>query len=308
MARKLRHIHPGQLVEVTCRTAQGRYLLAPSEELNLRLLGVLGRAQRRTRMKIHAFAILSNHAHYLLAPRSLDQLVRFMHYLQTNTSKEVKDLLEWQGRVWEPRYRCIPISDETEAQVARFRYILAHGVKEDLVDRVGDWPGLHCARALVDGELLRGVWYNRTRLYALRQTRRGREATRHDVAEPETVTLSPLPCWEGLSNEEVRQHVTALVDAIDLAAAERREAEGIRVRPLSAVGSEDQPRDFNRTPAPLFHTATQAAWIALRDAYVEFATQFREAARALRQGRADPRFPPGCFPPGLPFVPHPAEG
>jgi hypothetical protein len=259
-------------------------------------------------MKIHAFAILSNHAHYLLAPRSLDQLVRFMHHLQTNTSKEVKDLLEWDGPVWEPRYRSIAVSDEDPAQIARLRYILAHGVKEDLVHRVGDWPGLHCARALLDGDPLEGVWYDRSRLYALRQTRRGRGATHEDVAEPETLTLSPLPCWEGLSSEELRQHVGALVDAIDVAAAERRAAEGVHIHPLADVRPLERPREFTPTPAPLFHTATQAAWCVLRDAYVEFAAQFRDAAALLREGVKDPPFPPGSYPPGLPFVPHAAPG
>lgn len=308
MSRKLRHIHPHQLVEVTCRTFQGRYLLAPSQELNRRLLGVLGRAQRRTGMKIHAFAVLSNHAHYLLAPRSLDQLVRFMRYLQTNLSKEIQDLHEWDGPVWDGRYQCIPISDEDDAHIARLRYILAHGVKEDLVVRVRDWPGAHCARAVVGGEPLRGVWYDRSRLYELRRTRRGKDATREDVAETETVVLSPLPCWQGLSGEELRTRFATLVEAIDLEAAERRAAEGIRIRPLDAVKPRARPENFTPTPAPLFHTATQAAWKELRDAYVEFVAAFRDAAKLLREGVEEPNFPEGCFPPGLPFVPHGGVG
>jgi hypothetical protein len=255
-------------------------------------------------MKIHAFAVLSNHAHYLLAPKSLDQLVRFMRYLQTNLSKEIRDLHEWDGPVWARRYQCIQISDEEDAQIARLRYILAHGVKEDLVVRVRDWPGVHCARALVDGQRLEGIWYDRSRLYELRRTRRGKHATKEDVAEAEVVSLSPLPCWEGLSGEELRLRVGALVEAIDLEAAERRAAEGISIHPLSAVGPHHRPEQFTPTPALLFHTATQAAWKVLRDAYVEFAAQFRVAARLLREGVPNPPFPEGCFPPGLPFVPH----
>jgi hypothetical protein len=38
----------------------------------------------------------------------------------------------------------IVVSDEEAAQVGRLRYILAHGVKENLVERVLDWPGVHC--------------------------------------------------------------------------------------------------------------------------------------------------------------------
>ncbi len=47
MGRRLRFIPPeGALVEVTCRTVQGRFLLTPSADLNEIILGVLGRAQR----------------------------------------------------------------------------------------------------------------------------------------------------------------------------------------------------------------------------------------------------------------------
>jgi len=40
--------------------------------------------------------------------------------------------------------------------VARLAYILGHGAKENLVARLRDWPGVHCIRALLDGEELSG--------------------------------------------------------------------------------------------------------------------------------------------------------
>jgi REP element-mobilizing transposase RayT len=62
------------LVEVTCRTIQGRYLLTPSNELNEILLGALGRAQQLYRVGICAFAFASNHFHLLLRVESTRQL------------------------------------------------------------------------------------------------------------------------------------------------------------------------------------------------------------------------------------------
>lgn len=305
--RRLRQIHPNQLVEITCRIDQGRYLLRPSEDVNRHILGVLGRAQRRARMKIHGFAFMSNHAHYLLSPTSGEQLIRFMQYLQTNLSKEIQILQKWDGRVWGPRYQSIPVSDEDEAQIGRLRYLLAHGVKENLVKRVRDWPGVHCARALLDGEPLEGIWIDRTKLGELR--RRGKDP---DAAtETETVVLSPLPCWKDLTEEEARQQVAALVEAIEQDAAERRAADGTRVPGRRAIlrnHPHHAPQDLARSPARRFHTATQQAWQALQNAYIEFVAQFREAAKLLRQGMRSPPFPPGSFPPGLPFVPHAAPG
>ncbi len=122
---------PGGLVEVTCRTAQGRALLRPGPELNRRILGVIGRAQRRESMKIHAVVVLSTHYHMLLSPDEPSQLARFMHFVQTNVAKETADLHDWTGPFWARRYRHVLVSPETEAQVARLRYLLENSVKEN---------------------------------------------------------------------------------------------------------------------------------------------------------------------------------
>lgn len=307
--RQLRQIRPNELVEITCRIAQGRYLLRPSDELNRHFLGVLGRAQRRVSMKIHGVVVLSNHYHLLLTPRDAQQLVRFMRYLQTNLSKEIKVVQNWDGPVWGRRYQSIVVADEDEAQISRLRYLLAHGVKEDLVERVCDWPGIHCARALVEGERLQGSWYDRTLLCEL--NRRTKKPAEEDVTEAETVILSPLPCWEGLPADEIRMKVSALVEAIDREAAERRAAEGTRVVGVSKVRRahpHHRPKELSRSPSRRFHAATRAARQALREAYIEFVSQFRDAAKLLRQGVKDPPFPPGSFPPGLPYVPHLSPG
>ncbi|MDX1645370.1 MAG: hypothetical protein R3244_13530, partial [Thermoanaerobaculia bacterium] len=55
---------------------------------------------------------------------------------------------------------------------------------------------LHCAKALLEGEPLEGVWYNRTAFYNARQ--RGEDVRLADFAEPETLHLTPIPCWQGL--------------------------------------------------------------------------------------------------------------
>src|SRR5215813_46550 len=63
MGRPIRYLPPegSCLVEVTCRTVQGRYLLTPSNELNEIILGALGRAQELYPVGICALAFVSNH-------------------------------------------------------------------------------------------------------------------------------------------------------------------------------------------------------------------------------------------------------
>jgi hypothetical protein len=75
MSRRPRFIpEGGSLVEVTCRTVQGRHLLRPSRQLNEVLAGVLGRAQRLYSITICAFVFLSSHYHLLLDVEDAHQL------------------------------------------------------------------------------------------------------------------------------------------------------------------------------------------------------------------------------------------
>ena len=114
MPRPLRFVPENGLVEITTRTLQGRLLLRPSPELNDLILGIIGRAQDRYGMVIHAFVVTSTHAHYLLSPASSEKLARFMQFVNTNIVKEAGWLHRWPERLWSRRYRSIvPSSSPT---------------------------------------------------------------------------------------------------------------------------------------------------------------------------------------------------
>ena len=157
MGRRLRYIpEGGALVEVTCRTLHSRFLLRPSPELNEIIVGVLGRAQRLYEVRCCGYVFLSNHYHLLLDVDNARQLARFMAYLNSNLAREAGRLHGWQDKIWSRRYQAILVSGEEGAQIARLKYVLANGCKEDLVERPQDWPGVHTARALIAGEALTG--------------------------------------------------------------------------------------------------------------------------------------------------------
>ena len=75
-----------------------------------------------------------------------------------------------------------PVSDEPEVQLARLRYILAHGVKEGLVPSPLQWPGVHAAKYLVFGESVKGSWVDRTR-YCLDLRLKRNQGQELDLAE-----------------------------------------------------------------------------------------------------------------------------
>jgi len=304
MSRHLRFIpEGGALVEVTCRTVQGRLLLCPSPQLNDIILGVLGRAQREYPVEIMAYVFASNHLHLLLRVDTAKQLSEFMCYFNGNLTKEIGRRTGWKEKVWGRRYRSIVISDEEEVQRARMRYVLSHGVKEGLVARVEEWPGVHCAVPLMTGAQVEGTWFDRTLEY--NAFLRGKELEPGASASRETVHLSPLPCWEHLADEEHRARIADLVREInESGAAARAESQ---IPPLGPAGvraqnPETRPKKIKKSPAPFCHALRKAVRKALWEAYGFFVAAYREAAEKLRAGDRSVEFPPGSFPPRLPFV------
>ncbi len=304
MGRRLRWVpEEGALVDVTGRIFQARRLFRPSPELNEIVLGVLGRAQRLYPIRICGLAVLSSHMHLLVDVENAQQLADFMEYACSNIAREVGRLTDWSGPVFAGRYHAIVVSSEEKAQVARLAYCLAQGCKEHLVERVRDWPGVHCVRALLDGEPLVGYWFDRSREYAAR--RRGETFDRDRYATEETVKLSPLPCWEHLPEKTYQERVAGLVKEIEEEAAAERLGTGKPVFGVKAILAEDpqyRPAFLDRSPCPLFLTASETMGRALYEAYAWFVAAYRTAAEKLRAGDRNAPFPRGSFPPALPFV------
>jgi REP element-mobilizing transposase RayT len=305
MARRIRWIPvKNTLIEVTYRIVQERFLLRPSPELNDIVLGILGRAQRLYPIGVCAVTVLSNHLHLLLIADDAEQVTDFMQYLGSNLAREVNRTTGWSGPVFQRRYSMIVVTDEEAAQVKRLEYVLAQGCKENLVERPRDWPGIGAVRCLLDGEPLTGHWFDRTREYAA-QRRRGVFDPRQFAAE-ETLILSPIPCWHDVSAEVYRQRVAEIVSRIERESTAERAQSGARAlgaRAVLAQHPHHRPETAAKSPAPLVHAATRAARLAFREAYGRFVEAFRHAAERLRGGDRTALFPPGSFPPALPFVP-----
>jgi REP element-mobilizing transposase RayT len=304
MGRRLRFIPPeGALVEVTCRTIQGRFLLKPTDELREIIIGTLARAQRLYPVDIHAFVCMSNHYHLLLSVPDAQRLARFMGYVNSKLAREIGRLTGWRDKVWSRRYQAVVVSEEELAQVARLRYVLSHGVKEGLVDHPADWPGANTVTALLEGQSLQGLWFDRTREWAARQRRE--RYHRLKFAGQETVELEPLPCWAHYSAERLRSAISAVLAGI--LADHPPKAEGGRelrgtLTALLDHHPHERPEKLKKSPAPWFHCATKTARRELIEAYGWFLAAYRQAAEKLRAGNLSVPFPKGSFPPPRPFI------
>lgn len=300
MARRLRYLPEGAMVEITCRTLQGRLLLRPSPHFNELALGVLGRAQARYRMVVHAFVVLSNHLHLLLSPESPQQLARFMAYVEANLAKEAGRIHDWRGPFWSRRYQAIVVADEEAAQIGRLLYILRHGVKEHLVARPQDWPGPHGVTALLEGTTLSGLWIDRTLEHRLR--RKGREFDPRACCFTESLRLSPLPCWSELPEATFRERVRELVAEVEAEGQRLANERGVPVGRdrLQRQLPDERPTRSKRAPAPFVHAACRGIRLAMVEAYRAFVAAYRAAAARLRAGDRLVIFPDRAFPPPLP--------
>lgn len=301
MPRDLRFVPEECLVEVTCRTIQGRFLLRPSKRLNELIVGVIGRAQRLTGMKICAFVYMSNHCHFLLRPTDAQQLSRFMQYLNSNVAREAGRLHDWREKLWGRRYFDVTVSHEPEAQVARLRYILEQGVKEDLVRSPLHWPGANSTKCLTRGEPIRGVWVNRTAKYRARS--KGQPAPDRLFSSPESVELTPLSCWADVSAPRRQTLSRGLVRDIVREHDTRRDGRPVLGR--RAILEQDphaRPARMKRSPAPRFHAFSRKVRKTLERSYRLFVDAYRQAAADLKAGK-EAVFPPGSFPGPGRFVP-----
>ncbi len=244
-----------------------------------------------------------------------DQLADFMEFLNGNLARESGRPLEWHGSFWADRFHLIPISPEPEALVERLRYVLSNTVKENLVARVSDWKGLHCAEALIDGKPMSGMWYDRaieyeTNRQAERKAARNRSAVerveRGAFMTPYDLKLAPLPCWKDLPPAKIRKKIARMIAEIEADAAKLREDLGTEVVGMEKIhkqNSLDRPTRSNRSPKPPCHAASKTMRERFRAAYRAFVAMFQEASLKLKFGRVTQAiFPKGSFPPSLPFI------
>ncbi len=308
MGRPARYIPEnknGVLVEVSCRAIGGRALLTPGPnpfKFNELVAGVIGRALEISPLELCSAIVMGNHYHLLCVVHKQQDLTRFMAHAGCNLSKEIGRLRGWRGPLWERRYDAIVVSPEAEWN--RLKYSLSHGVKEELVEGVEQWPGIHAARQLVHGKPLEGYWFNRSKEWAARNRRQ--DYGTYDYATRYSIHFAPLPALRHLTPEEYRNKVSKLIREIEDEGERKRDGNPVAgvEKILSQDPFEPPTTATKRSPKPLFHVESKAERDDLMGGFLTFQAQFQIASEALRHGnlKAAAWFPEGCYPAALPFV------
>ncbi|HZJ55462.1 MAG TPA: transposase [Myxococcaceae bacterium] len=288
MSRPLRMLEASALYLVTIRCLQGRLFLRPSGETYDVLGGVLARAVRFHGVELFVFSFASNHLHLIVrAPQR--NLPQFMQYLLSNISKKIGALVRWRGAFWERRYAAQPLLDEA-ALLEKVRYVLAHGVKEGLVRRCSEWPGLSALPLMRDGTPRTFRWMNWTRRCRSAPASRRGPRIHERWAEPEELKLTTLPIRGFDRLSVVRRFLDDCVHAIE------KQARLTYRKVMGAQGVCEQdpqrrPARPERSAAPWCHASTQRLREEFMERYRSFASAFLEASAAWRAGDLDARFP-----------------
>jgi putative transposase len=294
-----RFVPAGSLVEITARTIGGRYLLVPSEELDAGIWSILGRALSKYPVELHAVAFMSNHWHALASVADAQALSRFVQYVHANVARLVRRLRGWDGRVFS---RAAYIIVGAASEEARLQYVLSQGVKEGLVRRCVDWPGVHSARALLLEEVCVGRWQDRRHARNLREgggRGGGREPLRGEIEVVYPVDFAPLPTWRELATAERLHRLRAIVNDIE-AGARLHHPTVLGVRAVLAVDPSTRPAERKRRSAPPIHTVDEEERARFTNLHLDFTTMFQLARTQLR-GAGVATLPVGCFAPVTPF-------
>jgi REP element-mobilizing transposase RayT len=294
MAYPIRHFEPQTIFFITSRTIQSRFLMAPSDKTNELIGGILARAVRQCEVELFAYVFTSNHFHAMVRAPSAIAMSRFMQRLQSNIAVKVGRFVGWRGRFFARRYSAEPIVDEG-AQVERLAYILSHGVKEGLVARCQQWPGLSCAQALLEG--------GRASMHSWRDwTRRWKMQVDEEVnvdrfstecpSEPEVLELTPLPCWAKFAPGERSRLVRQLVAGIDASAPDPTTKDTRHITDQDPRGS---PIKTKYTPHPKAHASTKLLWIKAVRRYRDFLFGIPPGVARVVIGDVRRRVSASCF-------------
>jgi putative transposase len=278
-----RQVLPGQFYQLTRSCTQRQFLLRPDEETNNAFIYCLIEAAQRFHICILLPLAMSNHHHTGLYDR-YGNISLFAEHFHKMLAKCMN--VRW-GRwenFWAAEEVCITRLCGREAVIDALVYAATNPVKDFLVERSVQWPGVNGYVNLLSGKPLRA--------------RRPRHFFRDGGVMPVSVEMTLVIPRELGEHDEVVAEVRARVEAVEQEAFEHRMRSGKRLlgrrgvldQSWRAVPRSERPR---RNLRPRFAGRAEHLVPALL-AYREFLATYRDALLAWRD-RAVAVFPPGTY-------------
>ncbi len=284
---------PVWIYEITTRAVDGQHLWAPDDPELIELSwGVIGRALTLyPTVDFYGVHFLSNHFGLLAGFEDQATMEAFKRHVNSNLARECNHVRDRTGPVVGRRARAILI-DSPQMLLDRLKYQLQNGTAENLVSRPDLWPGVHCARPLLEGTTPKGRWISRGPFFKAKL--KNKQTKIADFTHWYDVPFAKIPTHSHLTDREYSQVVRGLCNEI---IAERKEkhgnaaALGVKIltkpgawrkrtplklrRPREASGSERPSTLKPKTNAPVIHTSEPHRLKAFRAAYKLFVQALR---------------------------------
>jgi len=99
---------------------------------------LIGEAQSRVHVPIHACCLMPNHVHLVVQPGSGDDLIRWAHWLFTSHAHRYHARYGSSGHVWQGRFKTFAIQGDQHL-LSVMRYVERNALAGKLVARAEDW-------------------------------------------------------------------------------------------------------------------------------------------------------------------------
>jgi REP element-mobilizing transposase RayT len=282
-----REVIPGRTYMITRRCSERRFFLRPDHETNNAFIYCLAMAAARTKVQVLFVHVASNHYHAGIHD-PVGCYPEFLRYLHEFIAKSQNALRGRFENFWSTEQTSVVRLVEPDDVLDKMLYALTNPVKDPLVDRVREWPGVNSYDATL----------NDTALTASRP----KHFFRADGEMPELAELQLVrpKGFEDKSHAEFAALIKGRVVAFERTKAEERRTKGIRVlgregilkQKWSASPDSDAPH-FGLSP----RIAARNKWARIEalQRNKAFLEAYLDARERLKAGAKDAVFPAGTW-------------
>lgn len=240
---------PSELYEVCQRTNRGDLLIDLNNVERMReIIGVFAEGQRRYKVPIYGFHLMSNHYHGLFGAPTPEKLERFMGFVHAGIARLINRDQKEPGLVWGGKPHVLPVAVDEKTLLRRTAYIMGQGVRAELVRHPAQFPGPSSVDWLIAGRPILGVYVDRTAQYRAQSLKNPPQEPTASDQERELV-ISKLPCFEALTWAELHPRFMQIAD--DLAGLSLAQLYALAMPAkvasvdLARAGHKDQKQEQN---------------------------------------------------------------
>jgi hypothetical protein len=272
---------------LTRRCTQRQFLLRPDAETNQAVLYCVGRAAQKYGVELHGVTAMSNTLCINCRDvRGVDP--EFRRYLMSLLARCMNVVRSRWESFWSSDEPSVVELVDAEAELDRLVYNLTDPVRQHLVDKVSNWPGVNSLRyQLADRPIV---------------VKRPRKFFRKDGELPDEVTLRfvPPPGWAHLARRQWTELLRLRVRAAEKEAAEQRQKTGRRIAGRKTVLGKSPFRCPSTCPPrrnlnPRVAAGDKQKRLAALARLKSFQRRYREALALLTAGVRDVLFPAGTY-------------